>query len=219
MKIGQVFRIVFSVVAGILIIFGICSLIFSFYYFRELRQWDKTPSFYIKVNLSEPGEFSKQFTLNRRYADTHSLYLLLPDSVLRESELKELFSGLEASFSFLDHSGAEIDRLRDLPFDTKTNPSEGAILLIDFGRIPINTYTFRLTVSQGAGALSSVEQWIFMKNNVGFAAMISVLALLAGILSLIFGIMLALLIRLTRKKQYTTKLNQPDPIPDKTEQV
>jgi len=219
MKIGQVFRIIFSIVAGILIIFGMCSLIYSFYYFRELWQWDKTPSFDIRVDLSEPGEFSKQFTLNRRYADTHSLYLILPDSLLRESELKELLGGIEASISFLDHSGAEIEWLRELPFDTKTNPSEGAILLLDFGRLPINTYTFRLTVSHGAGALSGVEQRIFMKNNVGFAAMLPVLALWVGILSLIFGIILALLIRLTRKKLDTTKVNQPIAIPDETEQV
>ncbi len=219
MKIGQVFRIVFSVVAGILIVFGICSLIFSFYYFRELRQWDKTPSFDIKVDLSGPGEFSKQFTLNRRYADTHSLYLLLPDSVLKETELKELLGDIEASISFLDYTGTEIEWLRELPFDTKTNPSEGAILLLDFGRLPINTYTFRLKVSQGAGLLAGVEQWIFMKNNVGFAAMLPVLALWVGILSLIFGIILALLIRITRKKPHTTKVNQPVPIPDKTEQV
>lgn len=219
MKIGQVFRIIFSVVAGLLIVFGICSLIFSCYYFRELWLWNKTPSFDIKVDLSEPGEFSKQFTLKRRYADTHSLYLILPDSLTRESELKELFSGLEASFSFLDYSGAEIYWLRELPFDTKTNPSEGAILLVGFGRLPANTYTFRLKVSQGAGALSGVEQRIIMKNNVGFAAMLPVLAFWVGIFSLVFGVILVVIIKLAREKLDTTKISQPDSMPDKTKQV
>lgn len=201
MRLRHIVKFFFLATSGLLIAFGIFLLIFSWFFFRELKQWHKTHPFDIKVDLSQPGEFSEQFTLKCPYAFSYDLWLILPHSLSVDPELMELFAGLEARYSVIDYSGSEIEWLRELPLEPLTKPSEGQVLLETIGLLHENTYTFKLTVSHGAGALSGVEQRLVMDYNIGFAAALPLLALALGMPSFAFGVILAfLIVKLTRKK-------------------
>jgi len=210
MKISYIVKIIALLISSLLIAFGICSLIFSYFNYRELKQWHKTHPFDVRVDLSQPGEFSKQFTLNCPYAFSYDLWLLLPQVLSPETEWEELRMNLEVHYSVIDHSGSEIEWLREIHLKPSTKPSEGKILLGTFGRLKENTYTIKFIVSQGVEALSGVEQRLIMDYNIGFAWASPVLALFLGIPSLVIGVISSfLIIKFTRKKSNTHKGNQP----------
>ena len=218
MRIRQIVKIFFFATSGLLTAFGIFLLIFSWLSFNELKQWGEVRSLDIEVDLSQPGEFSYPFILECPYADSYDLLLILPPFPSSESKPDDLLAGLDAVYSIIDSNGLELPHLRKLRLEPLTKASGKPILFESIGRLPKAMYTFRLTVSQGAGALSGVEQHLIMTYNIGFAAALPLLALALGIPSFAFGVILTFsIVTLTRKKSDTHKGSQPTTAPDGTE--
>ncbi len=218
MRIRQIVKIFFLATSGLLTAFGVFLLIFSWFSFQELKQWGEARSLDIEVDLSQPGEFSYPFILECPYADSYDLLLILPPFPSSESKPDDLLAGLDAFYSIIDSNGLELPHLLKLRLEPLTKASGKPILFESIGRLPKAMYTFRLTVSQGAGALSGVEQHLIMTYNIGFAAALPLLALSLGIPSFAFGVILAFsIVTLTRKKSDTHKGSQPTTAPDGTE--
>jgi len=194
MRINQIVRIIVLTIAGLLIAVGVLSLIVSWFVFRELRQWSEARPLDIEVDLSQPGEFSDQFILKCPDAVYYELCLVLPSSLCVKSEGEELLAGLEASCSIMDSYGSELPHLRELRLKpAKVTPGK-PMLLESIGHLPEDTYTFRLTVSQGAGALSGVEQHLIMTYVVGMGRQLaSFMALYGGVIALTVGALLCII--------------------------
>jgi len=211
MRAHQIVRIIVLAIAGLLIAFGVFSLIFSWSSFWELCQWREARPLDVEVDLSQPGEFSYQFILECPYAYSCDLLLILPPSLSGESKPDDLLAGLEACYSIMDSYGLELPHLRELHLEPLTAASGEPILLEAIGRLPEDTYTFRLTVSQGAGALSGVKQRLIMTYAVGFHALGPFMALALGVFALVGG---AILIK---KKPDTRQGTHPAAAADGTE--
>lgn len=193
MKVNPIKKTIFQLLSVFLIVFGVFSLIVSYFFYRELRQWHNTNPLDISVDMSQPGELSEQFTLKCPYAFSYDLWLVLPHSFSGELVQKELLDGLEAYFSITDHSGSDIMWLREIPLEQLTKSSEKRILLKCIGLLPENTYTLNLSVSQGAKALLGVEQRLIIDYNIGFVTLLPILTLFIGIPTFVFGLVLAFL--------------------------
>jgi len=209
MRIRQIVKIFFLATSGLLTAFGIFLLIFSWFSFQELKQWGEARSLDIEVDLSQPGEFSYPFILECPYADSYDLLLILPPFPSSESKPDDLLAGLDAFYSIIDSNGLELPHLLKLRLEPLTKASGKPILFESIGRLPKAMYTFRLTVSQGAGALSGVEQHLIMTYNIGFDAAFPFVVLFGGFLTLAGGGIFAFFgLILARKKPGTSQGSQ-----------
>jgi hypothetical protein len=205
MKRRQVIKVVFFIIGCLLTVFGIYSLIISWCFFSQLKQWNKTNVFDIKVDLSQPGEYSKKFDIKCPYYPLHDLLLVLPNFQQEEFEKKGSWEGLDANLSVIDHTGAEIDCWKELDVSPMTEINDGEVLLIPFGSLSRNTYTFKIMVTKGAKALSGVEQRLVLTNIIGMAFMGPILYFLVGAPSFCVGVILVFFM-MRRKKSKTDSI-------------
>jgi hypothetical protein len=183
-------RIFLLATGGLVAAFGIYCLIISCVLFVQLRQWAKARILDIEVDVSQPGEFTGRFTPDCPFAFSYQLLLVLPPSLSDRLESEDLLTGMEARLSVMDSHGSELRDLRDRPIQPAVRTPGKPIALERIYLLPKETHTLRLSVSQGAMALSGTKQRLVLKYLFGFQAVAWLVGLLVSIPALAVGAIL-----------------------------
>ncbi len=178
-------------IGGLVTAFGAYSLIVSCVLFIQLGQWSKARLLDIEVDVSQPGEFSGRFTPDCPFAFCYKLLLVLPPSLSDRLESVDFLTAMEARLSVTDSHGSELPNLKERPVQLALMMPSKTISLGGIPhRLPEETYTLRLTISQGAKALSGTKQRLILKYLFGFQAMAWLVGLLVAIPALAVGVIL-----------------------------
>jgi len=167
----------------------------------QIRQWGKERFMDIEVDVSQPGEFSGQFVPKCPIAVFYALQLELPPSLSDDSETEALLEGLEARLSVMDSHGSELKNLKDRRVELRYRRHGKTIGLERLYRLPEEKYMLRITITQGAKALSETKQRLILKYIIGFQGIAPFISSIASVIALALGAGLFFFgLRLTTKR-------------------
>ncbi len=158
-------RVLVLAIGGLVTAFGLVYLFFLCIMVGTFRGWVKARPLDIAVDVSQPGEFSGQFIPRCPIAFRYRLLLVLPPSLADRSASEDLLAGMEAHLSVMDPHGSELPDLKERPVQPAHRTPGKPIALERFAPFPKETYTLRLTISQGAKALSGTQQRLILKYD------------------------------------------------------
>jgi hypothetical protein len=184
-------RVIVLAIGGLVTAFGVYCLIISCVLFVQLWQWGRARLLDIEADVSQPGEFSGQFIPKCPIAICYRLLLVLPPSLSDRSASENLLAGMEARLSVTDSHGSELPKLKERPVQVALMTHSETISLGGIPhRLPEETYMLRLTISQGAKALSGTQQRLILKYAIGFQGVAWLVGLVVAIAALAIGAIL-----------------------------
>jgi hypothetical protein len=155
-----VLKIIFTVIAVALFLFGAMFFIESQKGYAQFRAWLEARPVSIKVDFSKPGTYTSNFEQTCSVSHGEIFGLELPKSALDNKEINYLLEGLNANCVITDANGNEFISLA-LPDPNTYRKSvyfDNLVTLNQEHPFENGTYHISISVSKGAPALSGIEQ-------------------------------------------------------------
>ena len=184
-----IFRIIFSIIAVGLLVFGIYCIVGGVMVRHEVLSQQNKHAVDMQVDLSMAGEYTSAFDQTWDACHGQTIDLIISPEKVREISQKELLKEMEFKWRITDAEGNVIadgaSSDEDYLYDTSDSKS---IMLIYFHPIQQGKYNFSLDVTKGYAALAGTQQRLIATYHpCGLEMMAAIILFVIGLASLATG--------------------------------
>ncbi len=199
-----IFRIIFSIIAAVLIVFGVYCLFGGFVEWYNVRVQQDKRAINLDVDLSQPGEYASEFDQSWGSCHGQTIDLALPTAKIKEFPRENLFENLKFTWRITDTGGNFVTAGSSSDEDYLYDASdEESIMLIYFRSIPRGKYMFNLCVIKGEPSLAGIEQRLSARYRpCGLETLVAVFLFVFGGVSLLIGaVIIIIVVNITRRRR------------------
>ncbi len=210
MKSKRILLTVLLCISAALGLFSFVALRFVIQRIHKFNEWNAALPISMSVDLSQPGNYMCEFEHTCTCSHGCALQIIIPLESITTSHPQDMIDGLDGEYDITDANGTSM-----LPHpDAGILPSSGRYL--DPPRdmpIPINdrvysyfpkgTYTFSMSITEGASRLAGVDQELQLVYQLCGCEVVPYVIIIGGpgILSLVIAVIIPCVIIVKNKRQ------------------